>query len=357
MAAPKHTKTLKVRVRDRHAPKLRAMAGHVNLVWNYCNELTDRMWRERRQWPSAFDLAPYLAGSTEFLQIGSATIDEVRDVHGKSRRQQRKARLRWRGRRSLGWVPFKSRGARFRNGQVHFNGLAFKVWDSYGLSGYDFRAGAFVEDARGRWYFTVAVDVPESYPVGDRQPIGIDLGASTTATPSTGPKCTNTRPMRRSAAKLARIQRRVGTRKRGQRIGRRQRQRIAACHAKVANQRRDHLHKWSRALVDRASEVHVGNWNIEASKRLFGASIHDGAPAMLRGMLSYKCEHAGIPFSNTSEAYSTQACSACGSLSGPRGLSGLAVREWTCGDCGASHDRDRNAAMNILALGHQRLSP
>ncbi|WP_312602664.1 transposase, partial [Pseudomonas luteola] len=63
-----------------------------------------------------------------------------------------------------------------------------------------------------------------------------------------------------------------------------------------------------------------------------------------------------IVFKEVNEAYTTRACSACGSLTGPKGVNGLRIREWTCCECGVAHDRDINAAMNILALGHERPS-
>ncbi|WP_292254595.1 transposase [Marinospirillum sp.] len=73
-------------------------------------------------------------------------------------------------------------------------------------------------------------------------------------------------------------------------------------------------------------------------------------------MLEYKCDHAGIVFKEVNEAYTTQTCSNCGSRpdSSPKGLAGLGIREWTCSACGATHERDVNAAKNLLALGHER---
>src|SRR5690606_3114492 len=64
----------------------------------------------------------------------------------------------------------------------------------------------------------------------------------------------------------------------------------------------------------------------------------------------YKCDHAGIVFKVVDEKYTTQTCSSCGSLpaSRPRGIAGLGIREWTCVNCGAVHDRDVNAAKNIV---------
>ncbi len=72
--------------------------------------------------------------------------------------------------------------------------------------------------------------------------------------------------------------------------------------------------------------------------------------------LQYKCDDAGVWFDEVNEAYSTQTCSVCNSRTGPKGLEGLGVREWTCSECGTTHHRDRNAARNILAAGHRRLA-
>ena len=74
-------------------------------------------------------------------------------------------------------------------------------------------------------------------------------------------------------------------------------------------------------------------------------------------MLQYKCDDAGVLFVEVDEAFSTQTCSTCGALpkSRPKGIAGLGIREWTCTECGAHHDRDVNAARNILAAGHRRL--
>ena len=336
-------RTLKVRVKDRHAPLLRAMSREVNTVWNYVNELSERFIRERRYWPTAYDLAPWLSGGTNFFEhVGSATIDEVRDVHAKSRRQARKVRLRWRrsfrgdGRHSLGWVPFKSRSATWRNGQVRFAGHHFKVWDSYGLADYAFRAGAFV---------AVAVECRGGQP--DAPPVGIDPGLKNVATASDGRKC----PSRRYRAEEARIGK---AQRHARRKGRtRARRRVQALHAKVANRRKHDAHTFSRRVVNNASTVYMGAWTPPATgPSRWAKSARDGALASLKGMLRYKCEHAGIPYAEVGEAGSSRTCSACGHRHGnPRGAAWLGVRHWDCGGCGVSHDRDVNAAINILVAG------
>ncbi len=91
-------------------------------------------------------------------------------VHAKSRKQYRKDKLRWRvsggARRSLGRVPFKSGAVSWKNGQAYFAGHYFKAWDSYGLSAYRFRSGSFSEDARGRWYLNIVIEISEQTGAG-----------------------------------------------------------------------------------------------------------------------------------------------------------------------------------------------
>lgn len=86
-------------------------------------------------------------------------------------------------------------------------------------------------------------------------------------------------------------------------------------------------------------------------------SVLDAGWGSLRTILEYKCDHAGIVFEVVNESYSTQTCSSCGYIpnSSPKGRAGLRIREWTCSECGAEHDRDINAAKNIRALGHECL--
>ncbi len=343
----KQTKTLKVRVKDKHAPLLRQMARSVNFVWNYLNELSQRSIRERGVFLSAFDLDRYTQGAGKLLGLHSQTVQEVSREYATRRIQFRKARLNWRKssgvRRSLGWIPFKSGAASWKHGQVYHNGHFFKVWDSYGLSQYPFRSGSFTEDARGRWYFNVVVEV-EAKPSLGQDAIGIDLGLKDVATCSDGERLENGRFYRDLEPALA-IAQRAG-----------KKARVRAIHAKIANRRKDALHQFSRALVERCGTIIVGDVSPQKlAKTPMAKSVLDAGWGQLKMMLAYKCAHAGIVFKEVNEAYTTQACSCCGALpnSRPRGIAGLGIREWTC-ECGVTHDRDVNAARNILALGHER---
>ena len=344
--AMKQTKTLKVRVKDKHAAELNRMARSVNFVWNYLNELSSRAIREKGLFLSAYDMHPYTKGAGKDLGLHSQTLQCIAAEYVARRKQFKKPRLNWRKsggvRRSLGWIPVNTGAAKWKNGQVFHNGTYFKVWDSYGLSTYKFRAGSFNEDSRGRWYFNVAVE-------GDVQPtlgqgaVGIDLGLKDVATCSDGGRLENSRFYRRMEDQLATAQRA------------RTKRRVKAIHAKIKNRRQDAQHKFSRKLVNQYGEIVVGDVSsTKLAKTKMAKSVYDAGWSQLKTMLEYKCAHAGIVFKVVRETNTTRACSSCGSLSGPPGVNGLRVRGWECVECGVLHDRDVNAARNILSLGAGR---
>ncbi|WP_308367520.1 MULTISPECIES: transposase [unclassified Microbulbifer] len=344
-------KTLQVRVRDKHTKLLRQMARDVNLVWNYYNELSAKHLNRTGQWLSAYDLQKYSKGSSRYLSIDSTAVQAIAEEFATRRRQFCKAKLQWRRsggvRRSLGWVPFKAGAARWVSGQVRYAGLYFKVWDSYGLSQYRFRAGSFSEDARGRWYFNVAVEV-QPQPDHGKVAIGIDLGLKDIAT-------TSDPALKLEAGRWYRDQQqKLGIAQRA-----RKKHRMRAIHARIRNRRKNDLHQFSRKLVDRSAAIFVGNVSSkQLVKTSMAKSVLDAGWGQLKTMLDYKCAHAGIVFEEVDESYTTQRCSCCGVIprSSPKGRAALGIREWTCCECGASHNRDLNAARNILALGHERLA-
>ncbi len=343
------TKTLRVRVKDNHAARLRQMARSVNHVWNYLNELSERSIRERGVFLSAFAMQKYVQGAHKELGLHSHTPLQVCKEYAVRRKQVRKRRLSWRksggARRSLGWVPVNTGMAKWKNGGVYHNGTTFKVWDSWGLSGFRFRTASFSEDACGRWYFNVVVEYEAEVSAGTAM-VGIDLGCKDAAAVSDGQKETG-RWYRDIEAKLATAQRA------------RKKKRSATLHMKAANRRKDALHKLSRKLVDTNAAIFVGNVSsVNMVKTRMAKSALDAGWGMLKTMLEYKCDHAGIIFGVVDEASTSRRCSCCRGIpdSSPKGMGNLGIREWACSDCGAVHDRDVNAARNILALGHERLA-
>lgn len=340
-------KTLKVRVKDRHANALTEMARSVNFVWNYVNALSHRSIIERGIFLSAYDLHPFTKGAGKELGLHSQTLQCVAGEYVTRRKQFKKAKLHWRKshgvRRSLGWIPINTGQALWKMGQVFHNGQYFKVWDSYGLGQYKFRSASFNEDARGRWYFNVVVDV-ECQPSTGKTAVGIDLGCKTSATDSKGFSVTG-REYRRLEAKLAVAQRTKN------------KARVKNIHAKIKNRRADTLHKYSRKLVNENAAIFVGNVSsLGLAKTKMAKSVLDAGWGQLKTMLEFKCHQAGVVFEVVNEAYSTVTCSVCKKRTGPKGQEGLRIREWVCCECGTAHDRDVNSAKFILAIGLDRLA-
>ena len=341
-----HTKTLRLRIRDKHAQDLRALSQEVNFVWNYINDLSQRHIRREGKFLSAYDIHPFTVGAgAEGLRLHSQTLQRIAAEYVKSRKQARRAKLRWRvsrgARRSLGWIPFAASALRYRAGQIHFFGLdrPLGLWDSYGLANFSLGAGSISEDARGRWYLNVCVEVPEI--AGPSLPkleaIGIDLGLKEFAAFSDGRKVEAEQFYRASEQALGRAQRANKP------------ARARAIHAKIRNRRLDHAHKLSRELVNRYRNIAVGNVNAAALSKVQGKSVLDAGWSQFRNLLMTKSDHAAVRFLEVNEAFTTQECYMCGSRSGPKGRNELEVRSWTCQACGADHDRDTNAAQNILA--------
>jgi putative transposase len=345
------TKVLRLRLKDKHAMFLRHLAGEVNFVWNYCNELQITMFNRERRFLSGYDFAKFTRGATkEGLHLHSQTVQAIAEEYATRRRQCRKVRLSWRKstgrRRSLGWIPFKKTVIQAAHGQVKFAGRWLSLWDSYGLDAYPIRAGTICEDARGRWYLNACVAVPVAEPRSPaRRDVGIDLGLKDLVATSDGEKVSAPQFYRGLEPKLA-IAQRAG-----------KKDRVRAIHGKIANRRKDSLHQFSTRLVRGYDTIFVGNVNASAlAKTSYAKSVHDAGWSAFRTMLRYKCDFAGATFAEVNEAFSTRTCSACNSRSGPKGIAGLGIRAWKCSKCGAVHDRNVNAAKNILAAGRRRLA-
>ena len=346
-------KTLKLRIRDKHCKMLDQLASEVNFVWNYVNDLGFKHLKRKGEFLSAYDVAKYTKGASKECNLHSQTIQAVTEELVTRRKQFKKAKLKWRvsnkksARRSLGWIPFKKVAIKSADGSVQYGKHQFKLWDSYGLSQYRIKTGSFVEDSRGRWYVCLVVDSPKQAKPTVTKAIGIDLGLKDIATCSDGTVISNPKFYRKYEQKLGIAQRA------------RNKKRVRALHAKIANCRKDHLHKASTQLVRENALIIVGDLSAKKLvKTKMAKSVLDTGFSKLKTMLKYKCENAGVMFEEVNEAYTTQICSCCKQISSssPQGRVDLGIREWTCQSCGTVWQRDLNSALNILALGHKRLA-
>jgi putative transposase len=204
-------------------------------------------------------------------------------------------------------------------------------------------------DSAGRYHVTFAVEVAcAPLPITHRE-VGIDLGLTHFAVLSDGRKVDNPRIARKAAAKLRRVQKELSRRKKGSMNRRKSIKKVARCHARVGDTRRDWLHKLSTTLIRENQAVYVETLSASALVRTrMSRSVKDASWATFVDMLAYKAARHGRTFGRVDRWFpSTRMCSACGLLGEKRPLD---VRAWAC-SCGAVHDRDINAAKNILAAG------
>ena len=342
-------RTLRVRLKDKHAGLFKHQATEVNFVWNFCNETGIKVLERERRFCTAYELDALTAGATkEGLGLHSQTVQAISAEYVSRRKQFKKRKLSWRSskgtRRSLGWIPFKASAIAYRDGQVRYQGLAISLWDSYGLKDYKLGAGSFSEDARGRWYMNVTVEVKRSGKSKavdiSQSALGIDLGLKDLMAGSDGSKVEAQSFYRDLEPALAAAQR-AG-----------KKDRAKAIHAKISNRRKDFLHKASSHIAASHAAVFVGDVNASGLARTrMAKSVLDSGWSTFRTMLRYKCDDAGVWFKEVRESYSTQECSTCHQLTGPKGRSELNIRQWTCVHCLTSHDRDVNAAINIRNRG------
>ena len=199
--------------------------------------------------------------------------------------------------------------------------------------------------------FTVALEGEEALGPIDAD-CGIDLGLKDFAVLSGGKVIENPRFFRKLERKLKRAQRVLSRKVKGSANRAKARLAVAKIHEDIKNRRDDWLGQQVATIVAENQGIYVEDLSVKGLARGPGAkSIADAAFGMFTARLASKAARAGRSFAKVDRCFpSTQLCSVCGVLAGPKGLEGLKIREWACG-CGAVHDRDRNAALNILREG------
>ncbi|MGW7586593.1 RNA-guided endonuclease InsQ/TnpB family protein [Kitasatospora sp. NPDC054768] len=207
-----------------------------------------------------------------------------------------------------------------------------------------------VLDPSGRYRASFVVDVePQHLPALDTE-IGVDLGLTTYAVLSDGTVIDNPRFLRKAERRLKAAQKALSRKAKGSKNRANARRKVARAHAKVADTRMDWLHKQTTGIIRETQAVYLEDLNVHGLARTrLGKSVHDAGWSTFRRLLEEKATRYGRHLGVIGRYEPTsQVCSTCGTLDGPKPLD---VRLWTCGACGTSHDRDLNAARNILAAG------
>ncbi|GGN06917.1 transposase [Lentzea pudingi] len=207
-------------------------------------------------------------------------------------------------------------------------------------------------DPDGRWYATFAVDTDapvSAEPTG--RSIGVDLGLSDFLVTSDGERIANPRHLAVKARNIARYQRRMARCQRGSSNRRKAKAKVARAHRKVRNARQDFLHRSTTRLVRSADVIVIEDLNIRGMvrNRHLARAISDVSWGEFRRQLEYKCSRTGRALVVIDRWFpSSKLCSTCGHRLTQLSLSS---RHWTCPSCRTRHDRDINAAKNILAAG------
>jgi putative transposase len=207
------------------------------------------------------------------------------------------------------------------------------------------------KDCAGRYHVTLCLEETKVALPKTGDQVGIDMGVNRLATLSTGERIANPRHTAKHAAKLTRLQRVLARRKNGSNRWKHQKRKVARHQAHIADSRKDCLDKLTTGLVRRFDVIAIEDLNVRGmvKNHHLAKSISCAGFGMFRRMLEYKCEWYGKELRLCDRFFpSSKRCSGCGHIHETMPLD---VREFDCIECGQHHDRDENAAKNILVAG------
>jgi putative transposase len=340
--------------------------GCVRAVWNRTLAARHARWQQERKGTSYAETDRALTvmkrdPALEFLNEVSAVPLQQALRHqqaafsaffGKRARYPRfKSR---RGRQSATYTraAFRMRGGELRLAKTDTPLRYVWTWPGIDPAKLDPTSVTVARDPAGRWFATFQVDAPDPAPLpAAGQSVGVDVGLTHFAVLSTGEKVPHPRDWERHEKRLKRYQRRLARCQRGSRNRAKRAVKVARAHASISDARRDFLHKASTRLIRNNDVIAVEDLNVSGmvrNRRLARAISCTGWGEFGR-QLEYKCERHGRALAVIDRWYpSSKTCSACGHLLAELSLS---MRHWTCPACRTRHDRDINAAKNILAAG------
>ena len=208
---------------------------------------------------------------------------------------------------------------------------------------------ATISRVADRWFVSIVVDTedPPKRKAENQGIVGVDLGVSALATLSPGEIITGPKPHKALLDRLRRLSRSLSRKQKGSRNRQKAKAKLARLHARIANIRADALHKLTSDLTSRFHTIGIENLNVRGMmrNRHLARSIADMGFSEFRRQLEYKAAMRGGQVVVADRWFpSSKTCSACGSVQEAMPLS---VRQWICPDCGACHDRDVNAAINL----------
>lgn len=264
---------------------------------------------------------------------------------------------RFKSRRSRQSATYTRSAFRMREGQLWLAKTSAPLrfvwsWSQTDLTGLNPTSVTVAKDPSGRWFVTFQVEAPDRIPLPScGRSVGVDLGLKHFAALSTGEKIEHPRDWERHEKRLKRYQRRLARCQKSSRNRVKAKTRVARTHARIHDARRDFLHKASTNLVRQFDVIAIEDLKVSGMVRnhRIARAVSTTGWAEFRAMLEYKSQRYGRYLTTVDRWYpSSKTCSSCGYLLAALNLS---TRDWQCPSCGTHHDRDINAAKNILAEG------
>lgn len=331
---------LKLRTTKAQEATLREWLWQLTGVWNWASRKIELDAAEG-QYHNAYDLQGETAGHASRIGLPSRTLQGLISDVCKAwqhcfMKLAKRPRLKG-ARRKLNSIPFPDPIKPPKNNRITLPILGKLRFHKQKLPQGKIKCGRLIKKASG-WYLCVFIDTFRKPIVARpfRSAVGIDPGFKSLLTLSNGEKVSHPRELEACAKRLAQAQR--GGDK----------ALTARLHERIANQKKGRNHKLSLRLVQEFHTIYFSNDNIQGVAKKFGKSVSSSNHYQLRQMLKYKSLAGGTKYVEVDSKFSTRTCSACEALTGPTSLPGLKVRNWVCSGCGATHDRDANAAVNTL---------
>jgi putative transposase len=348
---------------DEQAAELSRTFGCVRLVYNKALEERTRAWfaEQRRvsyvessarltEWKKTEELAFLAEVSSVPLQQALRHLQGAFANFFAKRAKYPVFKSRKKSRRS---AEYTASAFRFRDGRLTLAKMAEPLdirWSRPLPEGVAPTTVTVSQDAAGRWFVSLLCEDTIAPAPATSAAVGIDAGITCLVTLSTGERVANPRHERADRERLARAQRELARKAKGSANREKARLKVARIHARIADRRRDFLHKLSTRLVRENQTVVIEDLTIRnlLKNHTLARAISDASWSELRTQLEYKCAWYGRDLVVVDRFFpSSKLCGECGTVQA--GLP-LNVREWTCA-CGAVHDRDVNAARNLLAAG------
>ncbi|MDT7785847.1 MAG: putative transposase [Pseudonocardiales bacterium] len=348
---------------DAQAVELTRTFGCVRLVYNKALEARAEAWRVEQRRVTYGDTSSMLTNWKMTEELGflrdvscvplQQTLRHLQRAFGnffakRARHPRFKSRRRSRASAEYTRSAFRLHGNRLVLAKMT-EPLAI-IWSRPLPEGAEPSTVTVSRDSAGRWFVSLLVETAVDHCASTTEVVGVDAGVTALVTLSTGEKIANPRYGRRVQERLVRAQRAVSRKQMGSANREKARRRAARVHARIADRRQDFLHKLSTRLVRENQTIVIENLNVSGMLRngRLARAISDASWAQLRSMLEYKARWYGREVIVVDRWFpSSKMCSHCGIRVESMPLS---VRVWSC-RCGTIHDRDVNAAKNILAAG------